>query len=37
MIYLRSDRPEANRENLATLRRVIEDFAPRTSSSWSSS
>ena len=27
MIYLRSDQPEANRENLATLRRVIEDFA----------
>lgn len=27
MVYLRSDRPEANRENMATLRRVIEDFA----------
>ncbi len=27
MIYLRSDRPDANDENLATLRRVIEDFA----------
>ena len=27
MVYFRSDRPEANRENLATLRRVVEDFA----------
>ncbi|WP_246082511.1 tagatose-bisphosphate aldolase [Rubellimicrobium rubrum] len=27
MIYLRADQPEANRENLLTLRRVIADFA----------
>ncbi|OON42131.1 tagatose-bisphosphate aldolase [Izhakiella australiensis] len=27
MIYLRSDKPEANSANLATLRKVIEDFA----------
>jgi len=27
MVYLRSDRPEANRENLETLRQVVEDFA----------
>jgi tagatose-1,6-bisphosphate aldolase len=27
MVYFRSDRPEANRENLETLRRVVEDFA----------
>lgn len=27
MVYLRPDRPEANTENLATLRAVIEDFA----------
>lgn len=27
MIYLRADRPEANRENIETLRRVVADFA----------
>ncbi len=27
MVYLRSDRPDANRENLATLRAAVEDFA----------
>lgn len=27
LIYLRSDMPEANRENLATLARVVADFA----------
>lgn len=27
MVYLRPDRPDANTENLATLRAVIEDFA----------
>lgn len=27
MVYFRSDRPEANGENLETLRRAIEDFA----------
>jgi tagatose 1,6-diphosphate aldolase len=27
MVYLRADRPEANVANMATLRRVIEDFA----------
>lgn len=27
MIYLRSDTPEANRANLATLQRVVDDFA----------